>query len=169
MRKGIAALIALCLAVGLLGSPALAATDMTSATFYVPATAGGGTADLGGMPWFDTGLVLKPGTTVTISASGFWKSCHDRDCWTTAEGIGVRQVTDCAYIAPDLSAFSLIARIGEIAPVFVGIGPTDVVGDGTLRFAINDCYFGDNIGGFNVTVTYPTDTIVVNADADVVG
>lgn len=167
MRKGIAILMVFCLAVGLFGSPVLAEGDTTSATFFVPATAGGGTAILGGMPWFDTGLTLKPGTAITISASGFWKSCNERTCWTTANGIGIRQVENCSYIAPDLSAFSLIARTGKTAPVFVGIGPATITGGGKLTFAINDCYFGDNIGGFNVTVIYPTDSILTNPDAEV--
>lgn len=167
MRKGIAILIGLCLAVGLVGSPVLAAGGTTSASFFVPATAGGGTDMLGGTPWFDTGLALKPGTTVMISADGFWKSCNERTCTTLADGIGVRHVQDCAFIAPDLSTFSLIARIGKTAPVFVGVGPTAIMGYGKLRFAINDCYFSDNTGGFTVTVTYPTDAVIVNPDAEV--
>lgn len=169
MRKGIAVVIGLCLAVSLFGSPARAQGDTTSAIFTVPATAGGGTDILGGIPWFDTGLVLKPGTTATISADGFWKSCNERTCNTTADGIGVRQVPDCTFIAPDLSVFSLIAQIGRKAPVFVGIGPTTIMGYGKLKFAINDCYFGDNIGGFTVTVTYPTDSMIVTPNVEVAG
>lgn len=167
MRKMIAILIGLCLTIGLFSSTVLAAGGTASATFFVPATAGGGTDLLGGTPWFDTGLLLKPGTMVTISADGFWKSCNERTCNTTADGIGVRHVPDCTFIAPDLSVFSLIAQTGKNVPVFVGIGPTTIMGYGKLTFAINDCFFGDNTGGFNVTVTYPTDLVTVNSDAEV--
>ncbi len=50
MRKGIAVLMGLCLMVGLFGSPVLAEGDTASVTFFVPATAGGGTDILGGTP-----------------------------------------------------------------------------------------------------------------------
>jgi len=145
-------------------APALAEGETTSATFYVPATAGGGTEILGGAPWFETGLMLQPGTTIAVSVSGFWKSCNPHTCITTADGIGVKHVRDCNFIASDLSTFSLIAQTGKQAPVFVGIGPTTIKGGGKLRFAINDCYFGDNEGGFNVTVTYPTGAAAMNPD-----
>ncbi len=169
MRKGIAVLMGFCLAVGLFGSPALADGDTTSATFFVPATAGGGTDMLGGTPWFDTGLMLKPGTMVTIRAEGRWTDCNDYSCFATADGSGVQQIAGCAYIAPEISAGSLIARTGKKAPVFVGIGPTTIMGNGKLKFAINDCFFDDNMGGFNVTVTYPTDSVIVNPDTQVAG
>ena len=164
MRKLIIAMLALGLALITAGSPALADGETATATFYVPATAGGGTHDLGGEPWFDTGLVFVPGTVITLSANGVWFSCRERGCVTTANGIGVRQVTDCAFIAPDLSVFSLIATTGAKAPVFVGVGPTMIRGGGRLRLAINDCYFGDNVGGFNVTVTYPTAAVTTDED-----
>ncbi len=171
MRKGIAVLIGLCLAIGLLGSgsPVLAQGDTASATFFVPATAGGGTDMLGGTPWFDTGLMLKPGTMVTIYAAGRWTDCNDSACAATPDGSGVQHFDGCAYIAPELSAGSLIARTGKKAPVFVGSGPTAIMGYGQLKFAINDCYFGDNIGGFTVTVTYPPDSVITNPDAEVTG
>lgn len=165
MRKSIAVLMSLCLMVGLFGSPVLAEGDTASVTFFVPATAGGGTDILGGTPWFDTGLMLKPGTMVTIHAEGRWTDCHDYTCMATPDGNGVQQLDGCAYIAPELSAGSLIARTGKKAPVFVGTGPTTIMGYGKLKFAINDCYFGDNIGGFTVTVTYPTDSVKINFDA----
>jgi hypothetical protein len=57
--------------------------------------------------------------------------------------------------------------VGDASPsVIAGIGPTTIQGEGPLNFAINDCYFGDNVGGFTVTVTYPADAVIVNPDAD---
>jgi hypothetical protein len=125
---------------------------------------GWGTAELGGTSWFATGLTMKPGATVTVTAQGFWQTCQERTCMATPDGIGVQHVNDCTYIAPDLSAFSLIARVGDDSPsVIVGIGPT------TIRFAINDCYFGDNTGGFTVTLTYSTDAVIVNPNTETTG
>jgi hypothetical protein len=169
MRKIIGAIVLLAVALGATSAPALAASATTSVTFFVPATAGGGSAELGGTPWFATGLTMKPGAVVTVTAQGFWQTCQERTCMATPDGIGVRHVNDCTYIAPDLSAFSLIARTDTNAPVIAGIGPTTIQGGGTLNFAINDCYFGDNTGGFNVTLTYPNDAVIVNPDADAAG
>ncbi|MGI8857638.1 MAG: LecA/PA-IL family lectin [Thermomicrobiales bacterium] len=166
MRKIILALMLLALALGATSAPALAQSETARATFFVPATAGGGSEELGGTPWLAPGLMLKPGTTITVSAAGLWQSCQERSCATTADGIGVKHVRDCTYIAPDLSAFSLIARVGTADPVIVGVGPTTIQGSGALTFAINDCYFGDNGGGFTVTVTFPADAVIVNPDAD---
>jgi hypothetical protein len=114
MRMVVVALGVLSMALCATSAPALAAGEMTGATFYVPATAGGGTEILGGMPWVETGLAFQPGTTITVSASGSWKSCNLslRTCVATADGNGVKHVNDCAFIAPDLSTFSLIAQTG---------------------------------------------------------
>ncbi len=166
MRKIILSLMLLTLALGASSAPALAQSEMASVTFFVPATAGGGTEELGGTPWFAPGLTLGPEATITIGAEGLWQSCQERSCATTADGIGVKHVRDCTYIAPDLSAFSLIARVGTADPVIVGVGPTTIQGNGALTFAINDCYFGDNVGGFNVTVTFPADAVIADPSAD---
>ncbi len=171
MRRSIAVLIGLCLAVGLLGSgsPILAADGMASATFFVPATAGGGTDLLGGTPWFDTGLLLAPGAMFTVHAEGRWTDCTNHTCAATPDGIGMQHFAGCTFIAPELSAGSLIARTGKQEAVFVGTGPTTITGYGKLKFAINDCYFADNSGGFTVTVTYPVGSVVVNSAPDVIG
>ncbi len=154
MQRSIAVLIGLCFAVGLFGGPVLAE---------------GGTDFLGGTPWFATGLMLKPGTMVTIRAEGRWTDCNTHTCSATPNGNGVQRFDGCVFIAPEISAGSLIARMGKKEPVFVGTGPMTITGYGKLKFAINDCYFGDNTGGFNVTVTYPTDAVVINTDAEVAG
>lgn len=163
MRKLLMLAIALGTVATLMAMPVAAAEPTGSRAFYVPATAGGGTEILGGTPWVETGMTLKPGLPVVVTVSGLWQSCPLRTCRTTANGLDVRQVWDCPFIAPDVPIYSVIGQVGEQAPVFVGSGPTLVSGSGPLRFAINDCYFGDNIGGFQVTVTYvcaadPNDT-----------
>lgn len=154
MRKLMMVVVALGTLVSLLGMPVAAAEPTGSRTFWVPATAGGGTEPLGGTPWVETGMTLKAGMPVLVTVSGQWQSCPESRCTTTANGLDVRKVWDCPFIAPEVPIFSLIGQVGERDPAFVGKGPTRVGGSGALRFAINDCYFGDNVGGFTVTITY---------------
>jgi hypothetical protein len=121
-------------------------------SFFVPATAGG-SEEMGGTDWFDTGIWLN-GESVAISADGKWSDgCDHRwDCGTGPDGTGVQRYKGCRFIAPQLSAGGLIARVGDGDFVFVGSGPVTLTGWGPVKFAINDCYFGDNTGGFNVTM-----------------
>jgi hypothetical protein len=123
------------------------------ASFFVPATAGGGTEAMGGTDWFDSGIALN-GESVAISASGTWSDCGETsaDCGATPDGSGVTRIKGCRFIAPHLSAGGLIARVGDGTMVFIGTGPTTLSGTGSVRFAINDCFFGDNEGGFTVTM-----------------
>jgi hypothetical protein len=122
------------------------------ASFFVPATAGG--EEKGGTGWFDTGIWLN-GESVSVTASGMWTDGCDEDaeCGTGPDGTGTQRYKGCRFMAPKLSAGGLIARVGDGEFVFVGSGPVTLTGWGPVRFAINDCYYGDNQGGFNVTMT----------------
>jgi hypothetical protein len=124
----------------------------TGASFSVPATAGG-TEEMGGTGWFDTGIVLE-GESVVVSASGTWSDCGDvsDQCGATPDGSGPKHFKGCRFIAPELSAGSLIARVGDGDMFFVGAGPLTISGTGNVRFAINDCFFGDNKGDFTVSM-----------------
>ncbi|TPW16714.1 MAG: hypothetical protein FD129_650 [bacterium] len=59
---------------------------------------------------------------------------------------------------------SLIGKIGDGPWEFVGSGPTTLTAAqaGFLEFAVNDSFYGDNGGGWNVTITaaYPTSGLV---------
>ena len=122
-------------------------------SFFVPATSGGGTEAGGGTDWFDSGVWLN-GESVTVRASGIWSDCGNTsaECGATPDGSGVQRIRGCRYIAPQFSAGGLIARVGDSDAISVGSGPVALSGTGPVRFAINDCYFGDNVGGFNVTM-----------------
>ena len=107
-------------------------------------------------PGLSTGLVLKKGQPVTVTATGvvcanFNDLCvgpdGDPSVDTTQSGFG-------GFVLPGAPAWALVGRVGSGPWVQVGSGPTTLSGKGKLVFAVNDNFFGDNTGGFMVTVSY---------------
>lgn len=103
---------------------------------------------------FDTDFNLTKGQSVKISASGL--GCFSETvyplCWD-ANGDSLDQVW-VGFPAPNLNAWSLIARVGDGDWQFVGVGPTTITADtsGTLQLLYNDDNVGDNTGYFDVLV-----------------
>ncbi len=101
--------------------------------------------------WKNTGLTLKAGLPVTITASG-----------TANRGSGVEGPdgvpnSHCPFYCagPGLPVGSLIGRIGKTGqPFFVGTGPKTASGVGTLYLAYNDGWYQDNSGSFKATISY---------------
>lgn len=124
----------------------------SGASFFVPATSGG-SEEMGGTDWFDTGIWLDGGS-ISVNANGTWwdEGTNRWEGGASPDGTGVQRIKGCRYIAPHLSAGSLIARVGDGAPFFVGSGPVTISGWGSVKFAINDCFFSDNEGGFNIAM-----------------
>jgi hypothetical protein len=109
-------------------------------TVQVPATA----------EWFDTGIVLSAGQSLSITASGRWSNAGAPD--KSPEGFpGYRYA---GTIVADAPLASLVARVGGeafyVGGQFTGASP----GAGTLLLAINDVAgtFGDNEGSLQVVV-----------------
>jgi hypothetical protein len=121
---------------------AMAATTPTTYTV-------GSTSVLG----TDTGLVLKKNRAVTITATG--TVCPGVG-WTCATPDGNPSVdtAGAGFLQPQAPAFSLVARVGSGAWTFVGSGPKKIAGTGDLFFAFNDNLYPDNVGSFEVTVSY---------------
>lgn len=96
-----------------------------------------------------TDFVLKEGVPVTLSALGevgfYYLGLADP---ATPNG------------RPELGSMngfpivSLVARVGGGELQFVGTGPTILTGSGELVLYVNDNFFGDNSGAWNVTVSY---------------
>ncbi|MGH8698250.1 MAG: hypothetical protein ACREVS_17335, partial [Burkholderiales bacterium] len=61
--------------------------------------------------------------------------------------------TTGGFVLPGAPAIGLIARVGENPWMDVGSGPTTLSGRGVLVFAVNDNWFPDNSGSFEVTVS----------------
>jgi hypothetical protein len=49
---------------------------------------------------------------------------------------------------------SLVARVGGGDLQFVGTGPTQLTGSGEVVFYVNDTFFGDNSGSWNILIAY---------------
>ncbi len=105
-----------------------------------------------------TGLVLKTGRSVTISAVDDGANCNITDdppgCVDGPNG--KPGWLDNGALAPNIDLFSLIARVGSGPWIKIGLGPVTVSGNGQLYLAYNDLLteYDDNAGGFTVTVTF---------------
>lgn len=100
--------------------------------------------------WVDSGLTLTLGMPVTVTAT------DTSDVYSGfpvgPNGTGGSCPAFCG--GPGLPFYSLIARIGNGTPFFVGAGPTVVSGEGELSFAFNDGLYDDNSGFFTATLSY---------------
>jgi hypothetical protein len=106
-------------------------------------------------PWTDTGVDVAAGSTVSISASGVIKIAGS-DPGKTPNGTPGCVATP-AYVAPNLTCYILLARIGSGAPRQVGSSDSFLVPTaGRLFLGVNDEVFADNSGAWTVNVT--TDT-----------
>lgn len=123
-----------------LDAKAYAAPAAGPRTVEVPATA----------EWFDSGIVLAAGQSLSITASGRWSNAG-------APGKGPDGFPGYRHpgtIVADAPLAALVARVGDAAfyvgERFAGASP----GAGTLFLAINDVAgtFGDNEGSLQVVV-----------------
>lgn len=119
-------------------------------TISVPAKSGSGL-------WTDTGLMLLPGFSYEVSATGKWGS----GTWKgNANGTG--KAPGGTFIMPKESAYSLIGRLGSGEPFYIGISQLIVVkgtSAQTLYLAMNDSPGGfwnsrinDNYDELRVTI-----------------
>lgn len=104
-----------------------------------------GTANTG----LATGFILKEGIPVTVSASGlvgfYFAGLGDPASPNGRPDVG---------LINGLPAISLIAKVGDGPLQFVGAGPTQLTGSGELVFFVNDNFFTDNTGAWNIEVKY---------------
>jgi hypothetical protein len=103
-------------------------------------------------PWTDTGLTVSPGSIVTVTASGtLYVGATDPGTPPTGKPT---QTTNEGDIAPNLTVFSLIGRLGAGLPSEVGDAHTFVIyRAGRLALGLNDDYFGDNFGSWTAIIT----------------
>jgi hypothetical protein len=101
--------------------------------------------------WTDTGLTLRVGDRVTFDAQGTVQMSPDPS--DTADPAGSQRLAPDAPLRTR-AAGSLIARIGESAPILIGARRTfSAPGSGRLYLSVNDDYLGDNSGEYRVLVT----------------
>ena len=100
--------------------------------------------------WIDTGIDVQAGEVVTVTADGSIRFARDGGA-VSAAGAGNGR-TDGAPM-PNAPVGALIARFGTSTPVLVGENRTmRAPRAGRLYLGVNDNYFDDNTGQFNVTV-----------------
>lgn len=111
--------------------------------------------------WVATGVVLTEGMEVTITATGGVNgnvNCGECPQQTGPNGNVPNDpfsfLAPPDFLAPGVPAHSLVGRVGDAAPIFVGSGPTTVSGVGELSLAFNDNVFHDNAGGYTATISY---------------
>jgi hypothetical protein len=119
-------------------------------------------------PWTDTRIELSAGDTVLLQASGTINVFSGKpEFEQTPAGAGPANPTCVAgpgvyggnWTADGLACWSLIARIGDGAPFFVGPQHLAVVREaGQLQLGVNDQAgtFGDNSGSWTVRIIHTT-------------
>jgi PA-IL-like protein len=108
------------------------------------------------VPGVNTGLVLRKGDSVTVTAAGtvcYWPGPPATLCVDPDGEPSINTTTTGGFVLPGAPAIGLIARVGTGPWVHVGSGPTTLSGRGVLVFAVNDNWFPDNSGSFEVTVS----------------
>ena len=103
--------------------------------------------------WTDTGINIRNGQTLYFEASGRIRWGKDRQDGPEGENNSPRNPS---RPIPGRPAASLIGRVGDDAPFFIGSDTEGirVRGSGTLSLGVNDETLEDNSGSFRVTVYY---------------
>jgi hypothetical protein len=114
------------------------------------------TVDGGSVPGVNTGLVLQQGQVVTVTATGAVCPFGDSYCPGPDGNASVNTTSSSfgGFVLRGAPAWGLVGRVGSGQWVQIGDGPTSLSGTGVLVFAVNDDLLVDNVGSFNVTVTY---------------
>ncbi|HUP41177.1 MAG TPA: hypothetical protein VM115_13720, partial [Vicinamibacterales bacterium] len=106
---------------------------------------------IGNQRWTDSGITLRAGESVTITATGNMTLSMNGNDDSTPAGSSRR-----AQDAPMLNqgAGALIANIDNYGPIFVGANRTFAAPvSGRLYFGVNDDHIADNRGEYSVNVS----------------
>ena len=103
--------------------------------------------------WTDSGVVVRAGDTVTISATGSIQMSGDASDTATPAGSTKGRMAPDAPVLNQLAG-GLLAQIDNYGPIFLG-GRTSFVApvNGRMYFGVNDDHLPDNKGEFVVNVT----------------
>jgi Ca2+-binding EF-hand superfamily protein len=119
------------------------AVGTSGRSFVVDATRG----------WVDTGLNVRSGDRLAIDANGT-VTLSDNNADVAGPGGSQSGRRAPSAPLPNQPAGALIARIGDSGPMFLGNRQVVTSNDtGRLYLAVNDDYFNDNRGQFQVTIS----------------
>jgi MYXO-CTERM domain-containing protein len=112
-------------------------------------------------PWTNTGVTVKTGETITVSASGEIHFGPPPIDHITPAGKPPAACADLIarepqrpFPAPGLPCWSLVARIGTEKPVLVGTRTSfRATSDGELQLGVNDNRLEDNIGSWPIALS----------------
>ena len=113
----------------------------------------------GNQPWTPTGVSVVAGDSVSVHATGTVFIAGSDPGKTPAGTPGCVAPSDDSippgvFLAPGLTCFSLIGRIGTGQPFGVGAdGSIAAAGSGELFLGVNDNFFGDNSGSWTAVVS----------------
>lgn len=126
------------------------ATSGTSRTLGIPE--GSGIAVSGTQAWTPTGLTVRRGERLTVSATGEVRLSGDANDLASPNGSRAGRTTANAPL-PQVPAGALMARVGNSEPFPLGEQLTVTMpANGQLFLGINDDHTGDNQGGFRVNI-----------------
>jgi hypothetical protein len=105
--------------------------------------------------WTDTGLTVRQGQALSITANGEITLSNDANYKAGASGAFNQQRGGNGYPMPGTLAGALIGRIGNGRPFGIGAGPANInaPGTGRLYLGINDDVVTDNAGQFSVRIS----------------
>ena len=103
--------------------------------------------------WTDSGVLVRAGDSITISATGTIQMSNDASDTATAEGSTKgRKAADAPIL--NRNAGALIGMIDNYGPIFLGANHTFTAPvTGRLYFGVNDDHLADNRGEFTVNVS----------------
>jgi len=159
-------------AAGMMPVASASADTTETKTMQIPST----------QPWTDTGLIVSPGDTISITASGnvYYAHAGDPNYLVGPEGlIGYRHPCECCYVvtSTEVTSHALVGNIAQtmtydgkgflVGPSFSGPVPVtnSTATSGKLFLGFNDTgircdrtgldsgTWGDNSGAFTVTIT----------------
>lgn len=139
----------------------LTSTEVTRIAMARPTNVATATSGAGGgqaitvsaqQQWTATGINVRQGQTLTISAEGEIRISPDVNDRATPDGLVVQRFDPRAPLPRTLTG-ALIGRVGNGAPFGIGrSGTFKAPGTGQLYLGINDSNVSDNDGSFQVTV-----------------
>ncbi len=105
--------------------------------------------------WLNTGIDVKPGDRLVITAVGEWKNDGKPQTYAvTADGFSTYK--NPGAVIPEANFASLIGRFGDAGkPFFIGSNYEGTSGSGRLFLQMNDIegFFPDNVGELKINIS----------------
>jgi hypothetical protein len=132
------------------GSRGIGTSGSTSSSASIPE--GSGIAVAATQAWTPTGVTVRRGESLMISATGEARLSGDAEDIASATGSRAGRKSPNAPL-PQVAAGALIGRVGDGMPFVISEGSrVTMPATGQLFLGINDDHVADNQGGFRVTI-----------------